>query len=68
MTQSKAFTDRYLAALKPASATYDVMDSARRGLVLRVFPTGAKSFLFRFKRQGASTLICLHLQDFQSPT
>jgi hypothetical protein len=59
MAQPKAFTDRYLAALKPDQATYDVMDSTRRGLVLRVFPTGAKSFLFRFKRNGASTRITM---------
>jgi integrase len=57
MDRSKAFTDRYLSALKPESATYDVMDRSRKGLVLRVFPTGAKSFLFRFKRKGTSTRI-----------
>ena len=59
MPQSKAFTDRYLAALKGKPVTYDVVDAARKGLVLRLFPSGAKSFLFRFKRNRASKRITL---------
>jgi hypothetical protein len=59
MGQPKAFTDKYLAALKPAPGRYDVLDGARRGLTLRVFPTGTKTFVFRFQRNGAVARITL---------
>jgi integrase len=48
----RAFTDRYLAALKPAPKRYDVLDPARKGLLLRVMPTGTKTFFFRYQRHG----------------
>jgi len=59
MDRPKGFTDRYLAALKPAPGRYDVLDASRRGLTLRVFPSGAKTFVFRYKRNGVSNRITL---------
>lgn len=50
MPSVKAFTDRYLAALRPKDKCYDVLDASRRGLMLRVFPSGTKTFVFRFQR------------------
>jgi integrase len=50
MSQTKAFTDKYLAALKPRATRYDVVDGSRRGLTLRVFPSGTKTFFLRYQR------------------
>lgn len=46
------FTDSYLRHLKPKEKRYDVTDARRRGLQLRVFPTGEKSFQFRYTLHG----------------
>jgi hypothetical protein len=46
----RAFTDRYLASLKPADRRYDVLDPSRKGLLLRVTPNGVKTFYFRYQR------------------
>jgi integrase len=45
-----AFTDRFLASLKAVARRYDVLDPARRGLMLRVTPAGTKTFFFRYQR------------------
>lgn len=45
-----AFTDRYLASLKPTDRLYDVVDPSRKGLLLRVTPKGVKTFYFRYQR------------------
>lgn len=50
--RKSAFTDRYLNSLKPRSDRYAVLDPSRKGLLLRVSPSGAKTFNFRFKRNG----------------
>jgi integrase len=46
----RPFTDRYLASLKARSARYEVLDPARKGLLLRVTPNGVKTFCFRYQR------------------
>ena len=46
----RPFTDRYLAALKAGPARYEVLDPARRGLLLRITPNGIKTFYFRYQR------------------
>jgi integrase len=48
----RGFTDRFLAALKPRANRYDVCDPSRRGLTVRVFPSGTKTFVFRYRRGG----------------
>lgn len=46
----RPFTDRFLASLKPAADRYDVVDPARKGLLIRVTPNGVKTFYFRYQR------------------
>jgi integrase len=46
----RPFTDKYLSALKARPQRYDVLDPARRGLLLRVTPSGTKTFFFRYQR------------------
>lgn len=41
-------TDRQLSALRPAETKYDVAVADSRGLGLRVYPTGAKVFGYRY--------------------
>jgi integrase len=47
----RPFTDRYVAALKAGPARYEVLDPARRGLLLRITPNGIKTFYFRYQRR-----------------
>ena len=47
----RPFTDKYLSSLKARPQRYDVLDPARKGLLLRVTPTGTKTFFFRYQRQ-----------------
>jgi hypothetical protein len=42
----RPFTDRYLASLKATSRRHEVLDPARKGLLLRVTPNGVKTFCF----------------------
>jgi hypothetical protein len=51
-SERTGFTDSYLRHLKPREKRYDVTDARRRGLQLRVFPTGEKSFQFRYTLNG----------------
>jgi hypothetical protein len=32
---------------------YEFIDASRRGLMLRVFPSGIKTFIFRYPRKAA---------------
>jgi hypothetical protein len=57
MSHSKAFTDRFVAALKPAEKRYELLDGHRRGLMLRVFPSGTKTFVFRYQRHGVVSCV-----------
>jgi hypothetical protein len=59
MSERKALTDRMLAALKPAAKLYDVLDPARKGLMVRVTPAGTKTFFFRYKQDGRATRITI---------
>ena len=44
----KLTTDREVAALKPAEKPFEVAASGARGLVMRVFPTGGRSWEYRY--------------------
>ncbi len=48
--QRRPFTDKYLASLKPRPRRYDVLDPARKGLLLRVTSNGTKTFFLRYQR------------------
>lgn len=41
-------TDRQIAALRPAEKPFEVSIAGARGLALRVFPSGTKTFEFRY--------------------
>jgi integrase len=41
-------TDRQVSGLKPSERTYELAVSGARGLIVRVFPTGTRSFEFRY--------------------
>lgn len=53
------FTDRFLANLKAAPKRYDVIDPTRRGLMVRVYPSGTKTFAFRYQRNGVISAITI---------
>lgn len=48
MRGTQISTDRQIAALRPAGKAYEIGIAKSRGLCLRVFPTGAKNFEFRY--------------------
>ena len=52
-------TDRGIKALQPGSKVVDFPDSVQRGLVLRVWPSGEKSWGVRYWWQGKSTRLSL---------
>jgi integrase len=47
---SRPFTERFLASLKPRRRRYAVLDPRRKGLLLRVSENGSKAFYFRYMR------------------
>lgn len=54
MPMKQIATDRQVSALKPAETRYEATVEASRGLCIRVYPTGAKVFEFRYTaRSGA---------------
>lgn len=56
----RGFTDKFLASLKPRTGgSYDVTDPARRGLTIRVQPTGSKTFFYRYQRGSRMTRLKL---------
>lgn len=48
MATKSISTDRQVSALKPSETKYDVAISGSRGLSLRIYPTGAKVFGYRY--------------------
>ena len=44
------FTDRYIKSLKPKQSRYDV--NSGDGFVIRVFPSGAKSWMYVYRMNG----------------
>jgi hypothetical protein len=53
MLERSTFTDRRpFTDLKSAAKRYDVLDPARKGLMLRVIAGGTKTLFFRYQRSG----------------
>ena len=48
----RLLTVRFLNALKPRATRYEVHDTIRQGLALRVTPSGVKSWTFRYRYRG----------------
>ncbi len=57
------FTEQYIKQLKPRADRYDVTETGvaphQRGLQCRVFPSGAKSWLFRYTVKGKTERVTL---------
>ena len=54
MSSVSISTDRQISALKPREKPYEVTIQGSRGLCVRVFPTGAKNFEFRYTADNGS--------------
>ncbi|MEO5341332.1 MAG: Arm DNA-binding domain-containing protein, partial [Magnetococcus sp. MYC-9] len=52
-----AFTDRFIAGLKPGETRYDRIEG--RGFSVRVFPSGVKTFQLRYMLNGQTRRISL---------
>jgi integrase len=53
MRSQRAFTDTFLRHLRPKPERYDVTDPGRRGLQVRVYPSGQRSFQMRYQYNGS---------------
>lgn len=53
------FTDRSVKGLKPREDRYEVFEDGRKGLGLRISPTGGKSWIFVYRRSGKLTRITM---------
>lgn len=54
-----AFSDRWLQSIKPLDRRRDFGEPGRRGLILRVWPGGEKTFVMRYKRHGVTKIMTL---------
>lgn len=52
MPDSQRLTDKLIAAIKPADKIYDIWDSDVKGFVLRIHPSGIKSFRYSYRVDG----------------
>jgi integrase len=59
MQRRASFTDTYLRSLRPTEKRYDVTEPGRRGFQVRVFPSGDRSFQFRYQLRGTSRRLTL---------
>lgn len=53
-SSSSLSTDRQIAALKPGDRPYELVIAGARGLYIRVFPTGARKFEYRYTSRSGS--------------
>ena len=52
MTERARLTDALALAAQPREREYAIHDTALQGFMLRVQPNGARSWVFRFRRDG----------------
>ncbi len=53
------FTDTAIKKLKPEDNRVEYVDSSRKGLRLRITPTGTKTFIFRYRFNDRARLLTL---------
>lgn len=53
------FTDRAIKALKAGAKRRDIRESGRPGFAIRVFPSGTKSWIYIYKRDGRTRRLTL---------
>ena len=59
MSESVRLTDRMIAGLSAREKVYDVWDSEIKGFVIRIFPTGIKSFRYSYRINGKRQTLTL---------
>ncbi len=59
MTERARLTDALALAARPREREYAVHDTALQGFMLRVQPNGARSWVFRFRRDGKPRRVTL---------
>ena len=63
MTERARLTDALALAARPREREYAVHDTALQGFMLRVQPNGARSWVFRFRRDGKPRRVTLGKPD-----
>ena len=59
MTERARLTDALAFAVQPRAREYAIHDAALQGFMLRVQPNGARSWVFRFRRDGKPRRVTL---------
>ena len=59
MTERARLTDALALAARPREREYAIHDTALQGFMLRVQPNGARSWVFRFRRDGKPRRVTL---------
>ena len=59
MTERARLTDTLALAARPREREYAIHDAALQGFMLRVQPNGARSWVFRFRRDGTPRRVTL---------
>ena len=59
MTERARLTDALALAARPREREYAIHDAALQGFMLRVQPNGARSWVFRFRRDGKPRRVTL---------
>ena len=59
MTERARLTDSLALAVRPREREYAIHDTALQGFMLRVQPNGARSWVFRFRRDGKPRRVTL---------
>ena len=57
MTERAHLTDALALASQPREREYAIHDTALQGFMLRVQPNGARSWVFRYRRDGKPRLV-----------
>ena len=63
MTERARLTDALALAARPREREYAIHDTALQGFMLRVQPNGARSWVFRFRRDGKPRRVTLGRPD-----
>ena len=63
MTDRSRLTDALALAARPREREYAIHDTALQGFMLRVQPNGARSWVFRFRRDGKPRRVTLGKPD-----
>ena len=63
MTERARLTDALALAARPREREYAIHDTGLQGFILRVQPNGARSWVFRFRRDGKARRVTLGKPD-----